>query len=163
MADTQQSALPDREGPEGIGGWLVLPMLGLMLTPILGLVQLHNTDYLGMLQNWQAFSLSQGVLIVAELVISGILNLTAPALLLFFMFKRWQIFPGWYMIWAFAMPIYSVLDSWAGYLAFPDSFPSLDDAFDKETMRDIYRSVWAAAIWIPYMMRSDRVANTFVN
>ncbi|MER8579420.1 DUF2569 domain-containing protein [Mesorhizobium sp. M1423] len=116
-----------------------------------------------MLQNWQAFSLSQGVLIVAELVISGILNLTAPALLLFFMFKRWQIFPGWYMIWAFAMPIYSVVDSWAGYLAFPDSFPTLDDAFDKETMRDIYRSVWAAAIWIPYMMRSDRVANTFVN
>ncbi|MER9946085.1 DUF2569 domain-containing protein [Mesorhizobium sp. M0092] len=107
--------------------------------------------------------MSQGVLIVAELVISGILNLTAPALLLFFMFKRWQIFPGWYMIWAFAMPIYSVVDSWAGYLAFPDSFPSLDDAFDKETMRDIYRSVWAAAIWIPYMMRSDRVANTFVN
>ncbi|MER8517855.1 DUF2569 domain-containing protein [Mesorhizobium sp. M0644] len=163
MADTQQSALPDREGPESIGGWLVLPMLGLMLTPILGLVQLHNSDYLGMLQNWQAYSLSQGVLILAELVISGILNLTAPALILFFMFKRWQIFPGWYMIWAFAMPVYAVLDPWAVHLAFPTVVPELADAYDADTVGGISRSIWAAVIWVPYMMRSERVANTFVN
>ncbi|MER8698919.1 DUF2569 domain-containing protein [Mesorhizobium sp. M1227] len=161
MADTQQSALPDGEGPEGIGGWLVLPMLGLMLTPILGLVQLHNTDYLGF--DWQAFSFSQGALLVAELVTAGVLSLTAPVLLLFFMFKRWEIFPGWYMIWAVAMPVYAILDPWAAHLVFRESFPTLADAFDGETMRGIYRSVWAAAVWIPYMMRSDRVANTFVN
>ncbi|MER8862104.1 DUF2569 domain-containing protein [Mesorhizobium sp. M0751] len=161
MVDTQQSAPQEREGSEGIGGWLVLPMLGLMLTPIVGLMQMFGVDYLGF--DWQAFSFSQSALLVAELVIAGVLSLTAPALLLFFMFKRWEIFPGWYMIWAVAMPVYAILDPWAAHLVFPETFPTLADAFDRETMRGIYRSVWAAAIWIPYMMRSDRVANTFVN
>ncbi|CAN7607120.1 DUF2569 domain-containing protein [Mesorhizobium sp. LjNodule214] len=164
MAETQQStALPAREGPEGIGGWLVLPMLGLMLTPVLGLILMYEADYVGIARNWQAYSFSQAALLIAELLIGGILNFTAPALLLFFMFKRWEIFPGWYMMWAIAAPLYAVLDPWAAHLVFPDTFPTLEDAFDRETMRTISRSIWGAVIWIPYMMRSERVANTFVN
>lgn len=164
MAETQQvAALPAREGPEGIGGWLVLPMLGLMLTPIVGLIQLYDTDYVGILQNWRDFSVPQIALIVAELVVSSILNLTAPALLLFFMFKRWEIFPGWYIIWAAVAPVYVLLDPWAAHLTFPDTFPTLADAYDKDTVRSISRTIWGAIIWIPYMIRSARVANTFVN
>ncbi|RAZ92001.1 hypothetical protein DPM33_05945 [Mesorhizobium hawassense] len=164
MAETQQSsALPAREGPEGIGGWLVLPMLGLMLTPIVGLILLYDTDYVGILQNWHALSASQIVLVVAELVASGILNLTAPALLLLFMFRRSEMFPGWYIIWAAVTPVYLLLDPWAAHLTFPDTFPTLADAYDKDTVRSISRTIWGAIIWIPYMMRSARVANTFVN
>ncbi|MBN9255864.1 MULTISPECIES: DUF2569 domain-containing protein [unclassified Mesorhizobium] len=164
MAETQQSAaLPAREEPEGIGGWLVLPMLGLVLTPIVGLIQLYDTDYVGIFQNWRALSVLQNVLIAAELLVSGILNLTAPALLLFFMFKRWQIFPGWYIIWAAVTPVYLLLDPWAAHVIFPDTFPTLADAYDKDTVRSISRTIWGAIIWIPYMMRSVRVANTFVN
>ncbi|WP_217572452.1 DUF2569 domain-containing protein [Mesorhizobium sp. GbtcB19] len=164
MAETQQSAaLPAREGPKGIGGWLVLPMLGLMLTPIVGLILLYDTDYVGILQNWRALSALQIALVVAELVVSGILNLTAPALLLFLMFKRSEMFPGWYIIWAAVTPVYLLLDPWAAHLTFPDTFPTLADAYDKDTVRSISRTIWGAIIWIPYMMRSVRVANTFVN
>lgn len=164
MAETELSAaLPAREEPEGIGGWLVLPMLGLILTPVVGLIQFYDTNYVGIFQNWRALSVLQNALIAAELVVSGILNLTAPALLLFFMFKSWQIFPGWYIIWAAVTPVYLLLDPWAAHVIFPNTFPTLADAYDRDTVRSISRTIWSAIIWIPYMMRSVRVANTFVN
>lgn len=164
MAATQQSAaLPARKGPAGIDGWLILPMLGLMATPILGFVQMYDADYVGLLQNWGVFGPFQYALIASELVVGGILNLTAPVLLLFFMFKHWGIFPGWYMIWAVAGPIYALVDPWAAHQLFPDTFPTFADAYDEETMRRISRSIASAVVWIPYMMRSQRVANTFVN
>jgi hypothetical protein len=164
MSETQQSVTSSaREGPQGIGGWLVLPMLALIVTPILGTIQLYQANFVGLLQNWRVFGFLQNALIVGELLIGGVLDLTAPALLLFFMFKRWEIFPGWYMIWAAVLPIYAILDPLAAHLVFPETFPTIADAYDEETMRAVTRSIWSAVVWIPYMMRSERVANTFVN
>jgi hypothetical protein len=67
------------------------------------------------------------------------------------------------MIWAAVLPIYAILDPLAAHLVFPETFPTIADAYDEETMRAVTRSIWSAVVWIPYMMRSERVANTFVN
>lgn len=164
MVETQQSTAPPvREGPQGIRGWLVLPMLGLIFTPVLCVIQVNDVNIVSIAENWRAFTFPQQALLLVELLMGGILNLTAPALLLLFMFKRWEIFPGWYMIWAAAMPLYALLDPWLAQLTFPNAFPTLADAYDRETVRTISRSISSAVIWIPYMMRSARVANTFVN
>jgi hypothetical protein len=49
------------------------------------------------------------------------------------------------------------------YAVFPEAYADgTAEVFDKETTRGILRSIFSAAVWIPYMMRSERVANTFV-
>ena len=40
MADTQPTASSD--GPVGIGGWLILPILGLVVTPLRGVFHLAS-------------------------------------------------------------------------------------------------------------------------
>lgn len=145
-------------GPIGIGGWLLLPMLGLFAAPIVGVMQL--VGYADVFSAWQYLNAGQAVFVVAELAANLTLVLLAPAILLFFMFKRLEMFPGWYMIWAAAGPVFLLADAFFAYMLIPEQGSEI---FDKETVRGIGRSILSAAIWIPYMMRSERVANTFVN
>jgi Protein of unknown function (DUF2569) len=164
MSETQPSAaLPARDGPEGIGGWLVLPVLALVASPIVGLVPIFDVIQIGQIENREAFSDAQTALIAAEFVIWGILGLCAPVLLLILMFKRRKVFPGWYTVWTATMPICLLLEPLAVHLAFPESFPQAADAYGPEALRWIYNETISAAVWIVYMARSERVANTFVN
>ncbi|QOF70231.1 DUF2569 domain-containing protein [Aminobacter sp. SR38] len=159
MADT---ALDDKRtpapGPVGIGGWLLLPMLGLFAAPIVGVLQF--TAYAEVFSGWQYLDTRLAVFIVAETAGNIVLAVVAPVVLLFFMFKRLEMFPGWYMIWATAAPVFLLADAAVAYALFAEPGSEI---FDKETVRGIARSFLSAAIWIPYMMRSERVANTFVN
>lgn len=149
------------KGPVGIGGWLILPMLGLLITPLAGVVLIAT--YPNLSDVWQYMTLGQSAFVIAELAMNIVLLLVAPITLLFFMFKRWEIFPGWYMIWATAVPIILIADALLSYAMFPEAYANgTAEVFDKETTRGILRSIFSAAIWIPYMMRSERVANTFV-
>jgi hypothetical protein len=161
MEETRTDNPPPSDGPAGLGGWLILPMLGLFAMPLSGLAQL--ADYPDVTEFWSLLTMVQAAFVIAELAVNVILFLIAPVVLLFFMFKRWEIFPGWYMIWAAAIPVILIADALLGYAAFPASFANPgSEVFDKETLGGIIRSVVGAAIWIPYMMQSERVANTFV-
>lgn len=151
-----------KAGPIGIGGWLLLPLLGLFLAPVRG-VQ-YFASYGEVIAAWPFHGLSQSLVTVFELMSTAILLFAAHAILLLFMFKRLQIFPGWFMVWGATFPPVQIADPILVYLAFPEAFSDSDSViFDGESVREISRSVWACAIWIPYMMRSKRVANTFVN
>lgn len=143
-----------KEGPVGLGGWLLLPMLGLFAAPLIGLAGL--VDFSGLKDAWPYLTAVQASFIVIELVLNAILLFVAPI-----MFKRLEIFPGWYMIWLAAAPIIVIADAMLGKAIFPEMFAG-EDVFDKDTVRNIGRSIISAAIWIPYTMRSERVANTFV-
>jgi hypothetical protein len=149
---------PIQDGPVGIGGWLLLPIFGLFATPVLGALQFGI--YKNVFAAWPFLDVYQSLVIVVELLVNAILVFAAPAALLFFLFKRLGIFPGWFMIWAIVSPIFLIADAILVYLAFPEPGGT---AFDKETVRAISQSVWGALIWVPYMMKSRRVANTFVN
>jgi hypothetical protein len=148
------------DGPVGLGGWLVLPLLGLLLTPVVVAVQ--SAQYLDIGEAWPFLSNGQAIFIVAEIAMNLVLSLAAPIVLLVLAFKHSEMFPGLYMIWAAAMPIVLILDSVLGYVIFREVFEANGEGmFDKETWRSIVRSIWSAAIWIPYMMYSRRVENTF--
>ena len=150
-----------KQGPVGLGGWLILPMLGLFAAPLVGLAEIGT--YGEVSENWPYLTFAQSAVVLIELALNVVLVFLAPAALLFFMFKRLEIFPGWYMIWLGAVPIFLLGDALLVYAMFPEAFANgTEDVFDKETTRNITRSIVGAAIWIPYMMRSERVANTFV-
>jgi hypothetical protein len=60
--------------------------------------------------------------------------------------------------------IFVAVDLLASYLAFREAFDASGEPFfDRETMRAIMSAVILAAIWVPYMIQSRRVRNTFVN
>jgi hypothetical protein len=154
-------ATDTKDGPVGLGGWLILPMLGLLVTPVGGAMVM--AAYLDLSDAWPYLTLGQSAFVIAEIAINAVLYLLAPITLLFFMFKRWDIFPGWYMIWAAAVPVILIADALMSYVVFPQAYADgTAEVFDKETTRGILRSIFSAGIWIPYMMRSERVANTFV-
>jgi ACR3 family arsenite efflux pump ArsB len=161
MSEAGGAGAEARQGPVGLGGWLILPMLGLLITPLAGMVLIAT--YPDMSDVWQYLTLGQSAFVIAEIAMNAVVLLVAPIALLAFMFKRWEIFPGWYMIWAAAVPIMHFADALMSYAVFPEAYTDGTTAvFDKETTRGILRSIFSAAIWIPYMMRSERVANTFV-
>jgi len=161
MSEADGAVAEVRQGPAGLGGWLILPMLGLLITPVGGAALIAT--YPDLSDAWQYLTLGQSVFVVAEIAMNAILLLVAPITLLFFMFKRWEIFPGWYMIWAAAVPVILIADALLSYAVFPEAYvDGTAEVFDRETTRGILRSIFSAAIWIPYMIRSERVGNTFV-
>ncbi|MFI0844545.1 DUF2569 domain-containing protein [Mesorhizobium sp. IMUNJ 23232] len=162
MSQAEASAQDIGEGPRGIGGWLVLPLLGLVLTPVVVVLQL--SEFGPVVEAWPLMSMGQSILVVVELICNFVLYFVLPPFLLVLAFRRRWEFPGLYIIWAAAVPFFLIADSLVGYWAFREVFEASGEGmFDDKTWQGIVRSLWSAAIWIPYMMRSRRVQNTFVN
>lgn len=146
----------------GIGGWLVLPMLGLIATPI---VQLANLAGLG---NTLGDVSNLGPLIANLVWIETIVNfglfVVAPALLLIQFFGRRRAFPRWYIVWTAAAAVFVVLDLFAGYAAFHDAYEASGTPFfGSDTLRALAGALVGVCVWIPYMTNSVRVKSTFVN
>jgi hypothetical protein len=153
-------------GPVGIGGWLVLPALGLVLTPLMMAFQFYQ-DLLPALtpQVWHvltdaqsaAYSPLWGPLIVYEVLVF-------LTLFIFTLWLSWRFFtkskhtPKLFVIWLGALAASQILDH-----LLSAQIPALaDKPLDPAGIRDLVRSIINAAIWIPYFLMSERVKNTFV-
>lgn len=151
---------PACTGPSGIGGWLILPLLGIMVTPIVWAVGL--TDYTGIWDAMPFLTVPQKAFLILESVAGFALTVAAASLLLYLMYKKLEIFPGLYIIWLWALPGFVILDALLFFWIF-DNFVSFEDVFDRETKRSITRGIGQAILWTAYMYKSVRVENTFVN
>lgn len=95
-------------------------------------------------------------LIIVELIASiGLAGLTSVALVAFFRTRWW--FPRLYIALIAFGTIFAV-----GDMLFLRSIAPGISAPDEEVAWEIVRSAVAALIWVPYMLRSRRVRNTFV-
>ncbi len=154
----------DRPGKavSGIGGWLLLPLLGICLSPLTGAWNLWSLrENLGLVGQ---FPIHQGSFIILETLANALLQIIAPIYLLAQMLQKRWTFPRLYQIWLGTSLVVVVLDLILAYLIFPEVFASgAAELFDRETIRTLTQSVFGVAIWIPYMARSVRVKNTFVN
>jgi hypothetical protein len=157
-ADAPAAAVSD--GPEGIGGWLVLPILGLILTPLRGLFQLGQ---LADVKEALAYlTQAQIAFLVIETVLSVAIVIVLPIVLLVLVFRKKRAFPRFYVIWAVLCLLFIVGDLLVLQALFKDFFAAGGvDIVDQETLKDIGRAVALVAIWVPYMLNSRRVRNTF--
>ena len=149
-------------GPVGLGGWLILPMLNMIASPVIGVIGLG--DYLPLLAQDAGLAASQTLVIWFELISNVAIQLIAPFVLLTLYFQKRRAFPTFFIGWLVINLIVTLLDLVFAYNAFRAYYDSPGAVFwDETTTQSVSRTVIGAAIWIPYMLNSKRVQNTFVN
>lgn len=154
---------PNNE-PKGIGGWLVLPALGLIITPFRMGFQLFN-DVLPALtpETWNGLTKPEsptyhplwGTLIGFEVIAN-------MALFVFTLWLTWLFFtkskrvPKLFIAWLLSLAAVQTIDYLLVAQISAAAAPS-----DKEGIKELARAIINAAIWIPYFIKSKRVKNTF--
>ena len=150
---------------EGIGGWLWLVAIGVVIGPFRILLLLITT-YPPMFSDgtWElltspdseAYNSLWAPILFGEIAGNmALVVVTTYMAVLFFMKKA--DFPLWYIGVAVFTPIFILLDSVAVSSALPG-----EPVFDPETVKQLSRGIFSACIWIPYMLSSKRVKQTFV-
>lgn len=151
--------------PQAIGGWLILVALIVVVSP-LRIVFVVFPIYAGLVSDgsWAALttpgsavynpSLSTFIMVEAALNCAIFLSWLYLAFLLF---SKRRKFPKVFIMLLAATLAIQFLDAWVIQVIVPDQ-----KAFDQETMVELGRTIIACAIWIPYMLTSQRVKATFV-
>ncbi|HTN95599.1 MAG TPA: DUF2569 domain-containing protein [Nordella sp.] len=150
--------------PKGLGGWLILPIIHLILT-----VVMCGYTVFDWTQDWDSFvAIVTGEVdpeftgLIWPLRISLVLSaaLVAFALyLLVILFQKKRALPQ-LMVWFYFVLLGGTLIVSGMILQNPQHWTSTDVA---EARRALGQNVFAAIIWIPYFLRSKRVKATFVN
>ena len=135
----------------GIGGWLILPAIGFVLGPIIGVIGLIAA--LGMYSDVASASYG-GIYTLEIIVIVGLLGFMVYAATLFF--RKKTNAPGTiitlFIVSVVASGVLLVVELGAGA-----------EVFAVETGKQLIQEIISAAIWIPYFRVSKRVKATFVN
>lgn len=143
--------------PKQIGGWLILPALGLVFAPI----RTALTTFTDLLAPWFAGTFAEAIastpalafVLAAEVLMNlAVIAFTLYAAVAFFGRKRTA--PRLMMILFASSVVVQVLDMGL-ILAF---VPGVDA--EPQTL---VRPMIAAVIWIPYFQQSKRVKETFLN
>jgi hypothetical protein len=149
---------------EGIGGWLRIIGIGVMLSPILAIYTLYQTYFPaitdGTFNTIISSSSEQYTHILYFTIIEIIINLLLTAALfyqLYLFFMQKSLFPKFFIWMIIINLIFIVTDAYLAHLILPNV-----ELFDEETKSEIRRIVYEGIIWIPYMIRSKRVKNTFI-
>jgi hypothetical protein len=162
-----QPAQPDQlDGPSGLGGWLALVALGVIVTPFRLMFDVYNNFVPALLDGSVSAALDPsspafvnflGPLLFGEAIVNVVVFVwSIYAAYMFFSKKR--TFPRNYQLLLLFGFIILLLDPLVARAVMPDV-----EAFDRETIKDAVQSFVGCAIWIPYLAVSKRVKNTFIH
>lgn len=150
------------DGPKGIGGWLILPILHLVTTIVLTGINVfpvwqNRYGLFGLLfdpvNRWMVLPIA-----ISSISATAVILLAACALVMMLLRKR--MLP-WLMIGFYCMVVLAAVFDWALFSQYPEfREPNADDL--GQARNDVVRTIIAAAIWIPYFLVSKRVKATFI-
>lgn len=148
-------------GPVGIGGWLLLPLLDILINPFYSAYEIYST-----LTGWNLLGpfvggAEDGRFEAARLPLlayafTSVVRAALAAYCLYLMLKRSPRTPRW-------MIIYYAVELVLGFLDF-FLHRVVEDMLQQANPQDYWVLPFIAAIcliWIAYFRRSRRVANTF--
>ncbi len=145
-----------------IGGWLFLPMLGLISTPLLVLIQTVSWDYFdkNLIHNFLTpdspwYNPAFGITLLTELAFNLSLVVFA-VLLLILLFNRRTSFPMLMKAFLIYKAVFLLSET-----ALIESLDLLPAADMREVYSELVRTIISAAIWVPYFTVSTRVKGTF--
>jgi hypothetical protein len=149
--DAEPRIEPVSSGPRGIGGWLILPAIGIVLSPLLSLAGIaESVDILGQLPSG---TLIHGLVWVEVIANAAMVAFAVKVAFDFFRLKRQA--PANYIAFLVTTVVLHAADLFV-------ALQFLGMEFLPEDARTLTRAIIAGAVWIPYFVRSKRVANTFV-
>lgn len=158
--------MQENRGPRGLGGWLILVGIGIVVGPFrMAFIMLETYREVSANGTWEILT-TQGsgfyypelaALIVVEMVVN-LAILAASVYVAYLFFTKRRSLPAWYIGVAVFSLVFVVVDAIVVSAMLPD-MPLLD----SETAREMGRSLIQVCVWVPYMLVSKRVKNTFVN
>lgn len=152
-------------GPQGLGGWLILPILYLISTVVLSGYYLYfeGLDWEGIFAlatgqvdpdyQWLLWPMLLSTVMAVELVAFAIY-------LLVILFQKKRALPRLMVCFYSALLIVMGIEF---YMSFQYAVFTQTPEELVEATRDLFHAVFMAVIWIPYFLRSKRVKATFVN
>ena len=154
-------------GPQGIGGWLLLPAIGLILSPIRLAFAIYTqatvlvtvTTQPAFTEPGSAFYHPNWAGYAFASLASSVALFAATLYLAWRFFTRSPKLPMLYIQWMLAV----VALQWADIAVVKHNAFPMAGMSDAELYRDLVRAVIASAIWIPYFLYSKRVRNTFTD
>lgn len=160
LSETQSSE------PCGIGGWLLLPALAMVLSPLRIAYDFYQNFFPILRPSlWFALLSSKSgmynpplALLLSWEIIVNVLLLGLTLWLAFLFFKKQKQVPTLYVGWLVLTCILQMAD-----LFFASFVPALAQQQNGSAYAELVKTLIASAIWIPYFLKSKRVKNTFVN
>lgn len=147
------------DGPSGIGGWLILLAIGVVISPLrllaeYSLMMEQAGGFMAIVDALSAYPAAQ-ILIWVEAIANYVL-VGAFIYVAVLFFRKKKQFPLYYQILLVANLAFVLVDAVIGGII-------LDvPIFDIDTVKTLFSGTVAAAIWIPYVRMSKRVRNTFI-
>ena len=164
-------------GPSGFGGWLILPLLAIIFTPII------STAYI---LGFFDFIFEGAGATLPQSFIESIESWTLTSKMMLFPFTIFTLFvaklfftkdyklPQMYQYFLIANACLAIIEAGAYFMYFRSEWEQIfasipgypTDLFfkemDSETYKDIFQALIGGGIWYAYFNKSIRVKNTFV-
>ena len=158
--------MKDKSELKGIGGWLILPAIGVFLGPIVAILvdigsyapYFEGGDFLGTVSYYNSVIPNFSLVFWPELLYAIILDVFI-IYLVYLMLAKKSFFPTLYVRLVYISLAYIVIDYSAVYLLLGDEYFSLGSL----EIRAIFQTLFTLIVWVPYMKKSVRVKNTFIN
>ncbi len=166
VTEAQEEISSEKNPLEGLGGWLILVGIGIIISPFVIIAQLLPV-YSDVFQSgaWdllttpgsELYTPGFSMFVVTEMIVNaGMLIAWLYIALLFFTKKK--KFSKWYIGILIFTPTFIFIDAVISGAIFPN-----EAMFDQDTVKNIGRGVVSGIIWVWYMLVSKRVKATFVN
>lgn len=150
---------------KGLGGWLILVGIGVVIGPFrlayefgplyYSIFTDGGFEYLTT-PGTDAYHQLWGPILIFETVFNSLL-VVASFYLIYLFFSKHNFFPKLYIAIVLFSVVFIPLDAWIVSFVIPD-----EPIFDPVTTKEFARSLLATIIWVPYMLVSKRVKATFV-
>ena len=157
--------MTDNNDLKGLGGWLILVGIGVVVGPFRLAAELVPLYYgiftdgsfeILTTQGSEAYHVMWGPLIVFE-TIFNLLVILASCYLIYLYFSKSYLFPKLYISIVIFSLVFIPFDAWLATFVLPD-----EPMFDPATSKELARTLFMAVVWVPYMLISKRVKATFV-
>ena len=149
---------------KGLRGWLVVLAIGMCIQPVRLLVEFIQLMEVFELNTWISLTTPGAelyhpllqLLLLFELIFNIFWIEFAVLMIVLFFQKRWS-FPKIYIIYLLVIFSMMVID-----LVVAEAIPTLNDDNLAETIKELFRQGVYTIIWSLYLIKSERVKNTFV-
>jgi hypothetical protein len=150
---------------KGIGGWLIFPLLGLIITPIEGSFQMYNIYWQIFAKGYWSSLTTPGTEVYHAffgplLIFEGFgnsLTLALSVVTLWFFLRKSRLLPR-LMI---SLIIFNFVFV-CGDFFLSNLVPAVAAQSDSQSTIELGQAVIGTLIWIPYFLKSKRVKQTFV-